>query len=258
MHQVTLPIHRFSSRFQERGCHAMEISRLECRHPALAGRRAVHLSDLHLDHYHPRHDAVIAQIALLKPDWIFVTGDLLTMPEGLPSLIRFLSGLRALAPVYLTLGNHDHHSGIPIDRFGDLADRHKLDLLINQVSIIPHAQGELCIVGLDDPSLHRADSRCIPQTVPGRFTLVLAHAPNVLDLLEKRHTVDLILCGHSHGGQWKVPYLPTFWLPYGCGGRKHGYYEKNGHRMYVNRGLGWSLLPIRLSCPPEIVVIDWT
>jgi len=258
-HRISIPFHRFFNLFPnaEVGHALVDITNLEYRHAPLAGRRAVQISDLHLDRYHSRHDRVLQTIAGLKPDWIFVTGDLLTISEGLPHLFRFLAGLRALAPVYLTLGNHDHYSGVPVARFSELADRHKLHLLINQTMFIPTEGGELGIVGLDDPSLHRADLRCIPPKTPGRFTVLLAHAPNVLDHLDHRHAVDLVLCGHSHGGQWRLPLVHPFWLPYGCSRRSAGHHRRNGHTLYINRGLGWSMLPIRLRCAPEIVVLDW-
>jgi predicted MPP superfamily phosphohydrolase len=88
-------------------------------------------------------------------------------------------------------------------------------------------------------------------------SLVLAHAPNILDQLSPEQHTDLTLCGHSHAGQWRIPGIPTFWLPPGCHGRTHGMYEKGGHRLYVNRGLGWSVLPMRWNCPPEIVLLEW-
>lgn len=144
-----------------------------------------------------------------------------------------------------------------MDRFIEGVERHKVSLLINQTVFVPTKSGELGIAGLDDPSLHRADPRCIPPAAPGRFTVVLAHAPNVLDQLDPTHAVDLILCGHSHGGQWQIPRIRPFWLPYGCSGRTEGLYQRNGHRLYVNRGLGWSGLPIRLNCRPEILTVDW-
>jgi predicted MPP superfamily phosphohydrolase len=258
-HRLSFLLHYFFHLLPayEIGLSSMGITRIVHRHEPLAGRRAVHLSDLHVDRYQSRHDTVLATIADLAPDWIFVTGDLLTVSGGLPHLFRFLSGLRAIAPVYMTLGNHDHYSGVPIDRFLEMAERHMVHLLINQTVLIPLKGGELAIVGVDDPSLHRADLSCIPAAIPGRFTVLLAHAPIVLDLLDESHAVDLILCGHSHGGQWRVPYIPSFWLPYGCSGRSDGHYIGNRHRLYVNRGLGWSLLPVRLGCPPEIVLIEW-
>lgn len=236
------------------------LERLCLEYSPFRGRRAVHLTDLHLDRYLPRHDDIVRAVAGLGPDWIFITSDLLNVPEGLPHLFRFLSALRAVAPVYVTLGNHDHYSGVPIDAFKDLAERRKVQLLINQTvgSTLPTA--ELLVVGLDDPSTHRADARCIPRRTPAdprRFTVLLAHAPNVVDLLEDEHAGDLILCGHSHGGQVRFGGIRPFWLPYGCRRRHEGLYLHRGRRLYVNRGIGWSALPIRRRCPPEILLIQW-
>ncbi|CAE6701667.1 metallophosphoesterase [Nitrospira defluvii] len=241
----------------EIGLAKPELTRLHLTHSPLAGRRAVHLSDLHLDRYRPRHRALVRTVAELKPDWIFITGDLVNVRDGLPHLLQFLTDLRRAAPVFVTLGNHDHYSGIGVDEFADHFDRRKVTLLLNQVTFIPMDGGELAIVGLDDPSLHRADLRCIPSSRPGRFTLILAHAPNILDQLTPAHHADLTLCGHSHAGQWRIPYVPTFWLPPGCHGRTNGMYEKQSHRLYVNRGLGWSVIPMRLNCSPEIVLLEW-
>jgi predicted MPP superfamily phosphohydrolase len=221
----------------------------------LAGRRAVHLTDLHLDRYQPRHDRIVATIGELRPDWIFITGDLLNVPEGLPHVFRFLAGLREIAPVFVTLGNHDHYSGVPIDQYCDLADRHKITLLINQATFIPTDFGEIAIVGVDDPSLHRADLSCLPPRAQDRFTLLLAHAPNILDQLEDHH-VDLILCGHSHGGQWRIPGVPTFWLPRAAAADRGSITEawspalcQSWARMVVSS--------LRLNCTPEIACIEW-
>lgn len=258
-HWLTRPLHRLFNLIPHVhfGLATVEISRVPCSHPVLRGRRAVHLSDLHLDRYLPRHDEVVRSVAGLQPDWIFITGDLLNVRDGLPHLLRFLGHLREVAPVYVVLGNHDHLSGVRLDEFLELFDRHKISLLVNQVTFIPLPDGELAIVGLDDPSLYRADVTCIPECRPNRYTLVLAHAPSILDHLDHRHHVHLSLCGHSHAGQWRIPYLPTFWLPPGCNGRLSGLYEARGHRLYVNRGLGWSALPMRWNCPPEVALIEW-
>lgn len=259
-HWMSEPFYRFFSLMPgwEVGLSDHAISRFSDQHRSLAGRRAVHLSDLHLDRYLPRHDMIVTMVRDLRPDWIFITGDLLNVPEGLPHLFRFLSQLRTIAPVFITLGNHDHYSGVPIDHYADLADRHKITLLINQTVFIQTGDGELAIAGVDDPSLHRADLGCLPPRSKDRYTLLLAHAPNILEQLEEHHHVDLILCGHSHGGQWRFPGVPTFWLPPGCHGRIEGTHHVRGHRLYVNRGLGWSFLPLRLNCRPEIVLLEWT
>jgi hypothetical protein len=259
-HSLSEPFYRFFRLFPhwEVGLNGHEVTRVFHVHAPLAGRRAVHLSDLHVDRHQLRHDRVIDAVRDLRPDWIFITGDLLNVPEGVTPLFLFLSRLREVAPVYITLGNHDHYSGVPISEYAGLADRHKITLLVNQSVFIPAGTGELAIVGVDDPSLHRADLRCIPPPARHRFTLLLAHAPNILDMLEDEHAVDLILCGHSHGGQWQIPGVPTFWLPPGCRGRISGRHQNSRHQLYVNRGLGWSFLPFRWNCPPEITLITWT
>jgi predicted MPP superfamily phosphohydrolase len=258
-HCLSEPFYRLFSLVPEWefGLSSHEVSRLTVCHPALSGRRAVHLTDLHLDRYHPRHDRIVMTVRELAPDWIFITGDLLNVPQGLPHLFRFLARLRETAPLYITLGNHDHYSRVPLAHFAELADRHKITLLVNQTALVDTGAGELAVVGVDDPSLHRADLRCVPPRADGRFTLLLAHAPNILDQMESHHAVDLILCGHSHGGQWRIPFVPTVWLPPGCAGRVAGHHAARGHRLYVNRGLGWSFLPLRLNCRPEIAVIEW-
>ena len=234
-----------------------EVTRHTHVHGVLAGCRAVHITDLHIDRYCSRHDRIVQIVDELRPDWIFITGDLLNVPEGVPHLFRFLKQLRTIAPVYMTLGNHDHYSGVPVAQYAELADRHKITFLVNQSTMISTERGELAIVGVDDPSLHRADLRCVPSRSDRRFTLLLAHAPNILDYVEEHHAIDLILCGHSHGGQWRVSGIPTFWLPPGCNGRVDGWHESGRHRLYVNRGLGWSFLPFRWNCRPEIAVLEW-
>jgi predicted MPP superfamily phosphohydrolase len=259
-HWLSRPFHHLFNLLPwlEIGLACAEVTSVSLVHPSLAGRRAVHLTDLHLDRFLPRHREIVERIAEVAPDWIFITGDLVNVRDGLPHLMTFLGQLRDIAPVFVTLGNHDHYSGLGIDELAEAFDRYKIVLLLNEVTFIPVESGELAIVGLDDPSLHRADLRCIPSPRPGRFTLLLAHAPSILDELSSAHHVDLTLCGHSHAGQWRIPFLPPFWLPPGCHGRLQGFYAKEAHRLYVNRGLGWSGLPIRIDCPPEILILDWT
>jgi hypothetical protein len=61
-----------------------------------------------------------------------------------------------------------------------------------------------------------------------------------------------VLAGHTHGGQVRIPFVRPFWLPEDSGNYLEGWYEKGGSKMYVNRGLGWTALPVRFLCRPEI------
>ena len=67
--------------------------------------------------------------------------------------------------------------------------------------------------------------------------------------------VPLVLAGHTHGGQVRLPLIPTLWLPRGSGHFLAGWYAERGSRMYVSRGIGTSVLPIRFRCPPELSII---
>lgn len=138
----------------EIGLSSHSVSRLTYAHRVLAGHRAVHLSDLHLDRFQPRHERILATVGELQPHWIFVTGDLLNVPKGLPHLFRFLAGLREMAPVYLTLGNHDHYSGVPIEQFSAWAERHDVTLLVNQTAFLTTDRGELAVAGVDAWRMH--------------------------------------------------------------------------------------------------------
>ena len=73
----------------EFGLSVHEVTRHTLVHGTLAGHRAVHLTDLHLDRYHSRHDHIVDNVSELRPDWIFITGDLLNVPEGLPISFDF-------------------------------------------------------------------------------------------------------------------------------------------------------------------------
>lgn len=121
----------------EFGLSDYDVTRHTHLHGVLAGRRAVHLTDLHIDRYCARHDRIIEIVGDLQPDWIVITGDLINVPEGLPHLFRFLGRLRDIAPLYVTLGNHDHYSGVSVAEYAELADRHKITLLVNQSAVIP-------------------------------------------------------------------------------------------------------------------------
>src|SRR5206468_6247264 len=92
VHKLSLPLQRFFSRVVtwEYGLDVPAVTPIRCCHTPLAGRRAVQLSDLHIERYLPRHDAIISQISDLHPEWIFITGDLLETPRGIPALFRFL------------------------------------------------------------------------------------------------------------------------------------------------------------------------
>jgi predicted MPP superfamily phosphohydrolase len=88
---------------------------------------------------------------------------------------------------------------------------------------------------------------------PCTYVIAAFHAPAFFDTVAGR--VPLVLAGHTHGGQVRLPLIPAFWLPRGSGRFLEGWYAERGSRMYVSRGIGTSFLPIRFRSSPELAII---
>ena len=84
--------------------------------------------------------------------------------------------------------------------------------------------------------------------------LLLTHSPGIFPMLA-RPPVRVVLAGHTHGGQVRIPLLGPFFLPRGSGAYPWGWYEMEGVHLFVSRGIGWSVAPLRWRCPPEIARI---
>ena len=103
--------------------------------------------------------------------------------------------------------------------------------------------------------LHGASSAQapLPQASPG-FDVVLCHYPVVLPAAAKQGH-ELVLTGHSHGGQVRLPFYGALWLPFDCGPYQQGWFESGQTRMYVSRGVGTSVAPIRFLCSAELTLL---
>jgi len=113
---------------------------------------------------------------------------------------------------------------------------------------------DVWIAGLDDPSTGTPHLDTALKTVPqGPYVIAAFHAPAFFDDIAGQ--VPLVLAGHTHGGQVRLPLVPVFWLPHGSGRFLEGWYAERGSRMYVSRGIGTTFLPIRFLCPPELAII---
>jgi predicted MPP superfamily phosphohydrolase len=224
--------------------------------PALNGFRIVHLSDLH---YGPlvdtRHlERAIAIANDLHPDLIALTGDYISQERAFAEPCAELVGrLRARHGVYAVLGNHDHWTDAKL--IADLFTAERVRMLINE-GVRIDSQGESfwlagvddTMVGLEDLSLSLAGAR------DGEFKLLLAHNPTILRRAA-RAEVDLVLSGHTHGGQ--VTLRPEKNLS-GRPRRRmlRGLGRHANTQIYVTRGLGTVVLPIRYGCPPEVSLLE--
>lgn len=225
----------------------------------LKGSRLVQLSDLHIG---PRVDDdyllnAFAMVKELAPEIVAYTGDFISHePEILPHFARVSQHLPHGSLVTIgILGNHDYglgwHDDETADEIAGLAQAAGLRILRNEIEEVRGLQ----IGGLDD----LWSGRFSPVTVMSRLrvggpSLVLSHNPDTADLPAWDNYAGWILCGHTHGGQCKPPFLPAPLLPVKNRRYTAGVFELTGGRhMYINRGLG-HLLQVRFNARPEITV----
>lgn len=219
--------------------------------------RIVQISDFHFGSWFNKSALlhIIEVVNQLKPDLIAITGDFISYNPSIHAefLIKALSQLRAEEGKVAVLGNHDYYSDPDIVRKilrnSDIRD------LSNQVYTLQKKTSLLNFAGIDDHLVKKDNLDTVIRQIPdGTATILLAHEPDFADISAHTGKFDLQLSGHTHGGQIRLPFLGSIYLP--PMGRKYpsGIYSINGMTLYTNRGLGASWLRVRYNCPPEISV----
>lgn len=242
----------------------IEVTQHEVRFKTLPeefnGLVVAHLADLHIRRYGVRERRVLTLLAEAKPGVVVVTGDF-TLEDSDPAAIqRFLRDLRDLQPtfgIWAVLGDHDHWYP-PAE--SDMAVRMLFKdagvaLLVNQWGRLGKGLDTLSLIGVDDPFSGYADmAAALKGTQRTPFAVLLTHSPQIFmqaDVMQ----FDLVLAGHTHGGQIRLPGIGALWLPAGSEGYESGWFYGQHAQMYVTRGVGTSILPFRLFCRPEIALI---
>jgi predicted MPP superfamily phosphohydrolase len=253
--------------------HWIEVSRIDIRlrglPAAFDGFRIAQLSDIHMDEYTEpfflRH--AIEEINRLQPGLVLLTGDFVSSgPHGRKFAVgaawQCANILRELAcrELYAILGNHDV---IVSARWISRAlTANGITVLTNANRAIERGGSRIWLAGLDDPvEGHPDPEKTIPpsiRNVPNEPVVLMCHAPDYADYLLAHpagQAVDLMLSGHTHGGQFRLPLVGPLVLP--SLGQKYvqGWFQLGGMQLYVNRGLGTVGLPFRLNCPPEITLM---
>jgi uncharacterized protein len=206
--------------------------------------RFVHFTDFHHKGDTQYAANVLGAINALQPDFVCFSGDIVEQRHFAEEALHFIRQIKA--PVYGCPGNHEYSSGISFRDCEAAFAATGGAWLMDRNVVLP--QHDLEIVGMGIVGL-----RDVP-SLPARRRLLLIHYPLVADRLGGRK-FDLILAGHSHGGQVRLPFWGALVLPHGVGKYDLGYYETAGGPLYVGPGVGTCPLPIRLNCPPEITLI---
>lgn len=221
--------------------------------PELDGLRIAHLSDFHLGAPSRGRRAVeraVDWVEERRPDFVFVTGDLLTHPRGEPRL-RELA--RRLPGAYAVLGNHDFGDARdPLATPSHLEELAPVRLLRDSEATTEVRGRRIQIVGVDPTSYRRGSARPEERADPGAaLRILLCHFPRVFDRL-RGGAFQLVLTGHLHDGQIALPYgFGKLRLAHLRGPYTKGLYRREGMVMHVSPGLGTTFVPLRFSARPE-------
>jgi predicted MPP superfamily phosphohydrolase len=210
--------------------------------------KVAHLSDLHTVGLWRRERRLVAALDAEKPDLIVITGDTLCQGGNYDQCRPMLERLKAPLGVYMVPGNWEIAN--PIRDLPGFFKSCGVRFLRNEsVEVTPG----LWVVGLDDFALGVPDLKRACAAIPdGATKIVLCHSPGFFD--QGHGEYPLAFSGHTHGGQFRLPFLPPLHLPAGCGRFVEGWYDHEGARMYVSRGIGMSGPRFRLLCRPELAI----
>jgi hypothetical protein len=230
---------------------------------AFDGFRILQISDLHNHRFGSNQERLLKSIKAISPDLIVVTGDLIDRRRyNLEPIQELLANFPDL-PTYSVSGNHEIWSG-NYPEVKALIETNGWHALDNQSAIISRDNDSIQIIGLMDPaSRDQGDIQAnVTQNLnalsiqSGKFTILLSHRPNPFEIYAN-YPIDLVFSGHAHGGQFRLPFLGGFIAPdqglfpeY-----TEGMHTLNQTTMVVSRGLGNSIIPLRVFNRPELVVV---
>lgn len=223
---------------------------------AFRGFRILQLTDIHHSLFVPL-DQVAAVVELsnsLKPDLIALTGDFVSYSRAsIEPVAEILGGLRARSGVVAVLGNHDFRVGA--EAVESALRRQRIQVLRNRHRSVQRRGDTLFLAGVDDYG-YGADLGQALRGIPDEaLTILLAHNPRLVTAAACRG-ISLVLSGHTHGGQVNFPLLGTV---YGRSPEqmrfKMGWDRLGGTQIYVSRGIGTIVLPVRWRCPAEVPLL---
>jgi len=231
------------------------------------GFTIVHVSDLHNKEFGPQQEDIVEKVKSISPDIIVITGDLVDRRKyNLEVAMDFVEKASEVAPVYFVSGNHEAWSG-KYDLIKSRLTAAGVIVLDNEKTELIKGNSSIRILGLSDPDfltseyLNGTDTSEMEAQLCGwsagnDFNILLSHRPELFDLYSE-NGMDLVFSGHAHGGQFGIPGIGGLvapdqgFFPKYYGGR----YSNFSTCMFVSRGLGNSIIPIRLFNRPEIIAV---
>jgi predicted MPP superfamily phosphohydrolase len=223
----------------------------------------VQITDLHLPGFEGHEERIAHAVNGIRPDVIVITGDSIDRKWRLPVLAEFMDALNPEIPKIAILGNWEYWSGVDLTQLAAIYERRNTKLLVNRSATLELRGKRVRFVGIDDLVAGRPDvDISFGDKSPVDAEVILAHCPEHRDLV--RNNSSLMLSGHTHGGQINLFGFAPF-CPKGSGNYVRGWYgvekPQGAERvitlqgpapLYVSKGLGTTILPIRFDSTPEL------
>ncbi|MFQ5647080.1 MAG: metallophosphoesterase [bacterium] len=226
----------------------------------LAGKKITQISDLHCHRISRLEERALKIAEESKSDFMVLTGDFFDYSGRIEGVEEFIKRLNAPSGIYAVTGNVDTCCNDSWEKFFQ-STRNRVNYLLDCSVRLDWGNGPVHLVGLNDPGWFDPDNSLergrellgrIPESEP---KIVLAHQPDWAVLMEE-FSLDLMLCGHTHGGQFRLPFGLNFYKQSAAVKKyPHGLYKVGRGALYVSSGIGTSDVRMRLGAPPEVVVI---
>ncbi len=224
--------------------------------PNAADLTVVHLSDPHVARIGKRERSAVALINAARPDLILISGDLTLRGARAADLEAFLSALRSRYGNFAVFGNHDYWDRAATTWGPEAVRLSGFTLLRNSSRRVLCPAGRIVVAGVDDPVTGHDSLRQAMRGVTRRdVCILLSHSPEIAQDLGN-WDIDIVLAGHTHGGQVRLPWIGALYVPPGTRDTIEGWFDvRGGARLHVSQGLGWSGFPVRFFCRPRLDVI---
>lgn len=228
------------------------------------GYKIVQVSDLHNAEFGKNNVDLLSEIKEQSPDIIVVTGDVVDSRRTNVQIARdFVNNASEIAPVYYVTGNHEARVKVE-DEIDNVELNENVIVLHNKDILLEKGESVIQLIGVDDPdykavkdSTEYMNKRLEKYCNNEHFKILLSHRPELFEVYAENN-MNVIFSGHAHGGQFRLPFIGGFIAPhqglfptYDAG----LYYATDDTTMVVSRGLGDSIIPLRINNPPELVVV---
>ena len=235
---------------------------------AFNGYRIAQVSDLHNTQIGEDSEKLLSMLKDSDPDMIAITGDMIdSRNTNVEIALEFAAEAVKIAPCYYVTGNHESRVSEYIELKEGLSEL-GVSILDNKGIAIEHENSTIILLGVDDPTFSTdptlgGDASVIDTHIKeikwqdDYFMILLSHRPELFQVYAE-NGMDLVLSGHAHGGQFRLPFVGGMIAPHQ--GLFPDYYEglytEGNTNMIVSRGIGNSIIPVRFNNRPEIVLIE--